>query len=360
MIVTSYYGSVMNLSEKKLIDLLEGGASDRILTPSELAHLYVHSALLVAVMVFIKEQIWLKKKDEKVSGEVTTYEDLITPFFKNELLSVNFLKEFLIKSGPLHIKKITHDSQAIEKEVIETIKTLSSNDKKLCATLSLCKMTELFLHEEKLQKGKAEYDGHQGMRLYRTFDNFDTILQLNYQLDKDMVVDFKTKERLYQKAGAGVQSGYSTILLALHTLKLAKDSKVIDLGSGYGRVGLVCALLRPDVHFIGYEFVSHRVKNAKESCHALGLEKSLSFVTQDLSLKEFKIPDADVYYLYDPFTKETYDYILQQIVDLSKRAVVTTVTKGNARGWLLDISEDNSWPVPLCIDDNNLCIFKSV
>ena len=349
----------MNLSEKKLLDLLEGNKSESFLSPIQLAHLYIHSALLITAMDFLKEQLWLKKQKDKKHERETSYESFITPFFLKELSSIKFLKDFFIKKGPLKIKKISRDSQAIEAEVLGVIIQLSGDDKKSFTIQALHKMTEHFLYEEKLQKGKKENQGHQGLRLYRTFDNLDKVFDLNYQLDRDMVIDYKAKERLYQNAGVGVQSGYSTILLAIHNIELDQGSKIIDLGSGYGRVGLVCTLLRPDIIFIGYEFVPHRVKAANNACQAFGLQKSLSFIVQDLSLETFKIPDADVYYLYDPFTKETYAYVLQQIADLSKRKAVTTVTKGNARDWLMDISKENSWPAPVCIDDNNLCIFRS-
>jgi SAM-dependent methyltransferase len=224
---------------------------------------------------------------------------------------------------------------------------------------SLNEMTTHFLKEEKEQEGKLQNLGHQGLQLYRTFDNLDDIFDLNYQLDRDMDVDHLEKERLYERAGVGVQSGYSTILLALESIDAEKGSKIIDLGSGYGRVGLVCSLLRPDIDFIGYEFVPHRVDISNKACDSLELNESLVFKVQDLSLPEFKIPDADVYYLYDPFTKETYQYVLKQIVEVSKRRKVVIVTKGNARDWITQLAEENSWPLPVIIDEGNLCVFKS-
>jgi hypothetical protein len=216
-----------------------------------------------------------------------------------------------------------------------------------------------FLLEEKKQNRAEPHEGHQGPQLYRTFDKLDVVLNLDYQLDRDMVIGHSAKERLYAGSGVGVQSGYSTILLALSEVNLKKAAKVIDLGSGYGRVGLVCSLLRPDIDFVGYEFVPHRVEIGNKASTFLGLEKSLSFKVQDLSLEDFKIPQADVYYLYDPFTKETYHHVLNQILSISKTRKISIVTKGNARGWLMEIAKKNSWPDAAYLDGGNLCVFRS-
>ena len=136
-------------------------------------------------------------------------------------------------------------------------------------------------------------------------------------------------------------------------------SSIVDLGSGFGRVGLVYSLLRPDIKFIGYEYVPHRVEVSSNAARSLDLEANLRFKVQDLSSQLFKIPIADVYYLYDPFTEETYQYVLKQITELSKKRKITVVTKGNARSWLTEIACKNSWPDPLVIDKGNLCICRS-
>ena len=220
-------------------------------------------------------------------------------------------------------------------------------------------MELLFLEEEGSKVESEQSLGQQGIRLYRTFDKLDEIFALNYQLDLDMLVDHESKERLYQRSGVGVQSGYSTILLALNRMEAPIGSTVVDLGSGYGRVGLVCSLIRPDIKFLGYEYVPHRVDISNNATAAFGLEESLRFKVQDLSLKSFSVPIADFYYLYDPFSEETYKYILDQIVRISQERDITIVTKGNARNWLVRIAKEHSWASPIYIDDSNLCIFRS-
>lgn len=350
----------MHVSQQTLLALLNDDPSDMdALSAVEMAHLYIESALLVSLMEFIKEQLWLTAREDRKLGTSTSYEDFIAPLFTSALSPVMFLDSFLLASGPGGFKDITRETQSVSRRVLSEMAERSDLDQKAFAVQALEEMSKHFLHEEAQQEGRAQSLGHNGPRLYRTFEGLDELFKLNYQLDRDMVIDRQQDERLYQGSGAAVQSGYSTILLALHHLNLTSGQKVVDLGSGYGRVGLVCALLRPDVEFIGLEYVPHRVDNANEACRALNLQEGLSFEVQDLSLESFTIPTADVYYLYDPFTEETYTHVLKQIVGVSQAQKVVVVTKGNARGWLMQIAHDNNWPEPLSIDEGNLCIFSS-
>ena len=358
----------MNLSKQTLLNLLNGchphfyllkKNDEGFLNPNQLAHLYINSALLVTVMKFIKESLWLKNREDKTQGNETSYNKLIISLFQCELSPILFLKEFIVKEGTDKIKKISLDSLEIRTRVIELITNGSNEDKKIFITQCLKEMTTHFLHEENLQNGRQQSLGHKGPCLYRTFDSLDEIFSLNYDLDKKMKIDHSTEERLYQGSGASVQSGYSTILLALHHAQVKRSNHVIDLGSGYGRVGLVFSILREDIFFTGYEYVAHRVDVSNNTSKNFGLQNYLHYKTQDLFLESFNIPDADIYYLYDPFSEKTYKKVLKQIVAVSLRQKVTIITKGNARHWLVDLAKKNSWPEPKLIDEGNLCIFTS-
>ncbi|MFG1591464.1 methyltransferase domain-containing protein [Halobacteriovorax sp. CON-3] len=350
----------MSISELMFLNLLEGKKGDTTeFSPIQLASLYTNSAFLVTVMDFLKDELWLQKQEDKKNGQVTSYKNFITPLFDDELEAVSFLSEFLVESGPSKLKDIKKRSKNIEAKILESIIDKAGSDQKEFLIHSLNTMSDFFIKEEKDQEGRNQEMGHQGPNLYRTFDNLDDIFDLNYKLDQEMEYDHETKERLYQRAGIGVQSGYSTILLALDQIDAAKGSSIVDLGSGYGRVGLVCSLMRPDLDFVGYEYVPHRVEVSNNACEELGLEDNLVFKVQDLSLKSFSIPIADIYYLYDPFSKETYEYILEQILEISRHKEVTIVTKGNANIWLSSMAEENGWPSPTVVDEGNLCIFKT-
>ena len=355
------HGNIMNSSQTVFHKILHSHLDEsainehfKILTPVELAGVYIDSAYLSTTCEYLKEQFWLRKRDFPDKS----YEDLLDGALDKELLQVSYLKAVLLDHSSSGLKELSRKTDLTEKLVIAEILSRSSKDQKEFLIRTLESMHEVFTLEEKAQEGRHIDLGHSGPCLYRTFDGLDLIFKLDYQLDKDMVVDHLTKERLYQKSGVGVQSGYSTILLALQHSNLSKGKTLVDLGSGYGRVGLVGSLLWPEVDFIGYEYVSHRVDVSNDASDFLKLNQC-KFFTQDLSLKTFDVPEADVYYLYDPFSEETYKYVLDQIIEISKRREITVVTKGNARSWLTKISKELSWPNPTLVDEGNLCIFKT-
>tara|TARA_Y100000590_G_scaffold470776_1_gene670407 strand:- start:41073 stop:42140 length:1068 start_codon:yes stop_codon:yes gene_type:complete len=329
------------------------------LSAEEMGELYIYSALLSTIMGFLKEQLWLSDKEDLVNNIETTYEEFINKFLLKELKPLGFLEDFLIKSGASEIKTLKKSSLLIEKKVLSLIMNRSPMEQKTFLIHALKDMSKKFLKEESDQEGFAQNLGHQGLRLYRTFDGLDKIFKLDYQLDLDMDVDYHEKERIYQSGGVGVQSGYSTILLSLDAIEVKSGDLIVDLGSGYGRVGLVYALLRPDTQSIGYEFVPHRVQVANEASELFELSESLNFKTQDLSLESFKIPEAAVYYMYDPFTEDTYKYVLDQIVAFSQKRKLTIVTKGNGSKWLDRVASENHWPAPKVLDEGNLCIYHS-
>lgn len=324
-------------------------------SPQELAELYVDVALLKTLLNFIKEQHWLEQKKVLLKLEFKTF---VQSFFKSELCHIEFLHSFLENCSLETIKPLEQKSTYIETLALEEIRKTSFKSQKDFATHALNLMAKIFEFENQLQIQKKLQGLNIELSMYRTFDGLDYIFNLNYNADLGMKTDTTHNERLYEGAGIGVQSGYSTVLTALYYLKPNLGARFIDLGSGYGRVGLIIGLLRPDIQFTGYEYVPHRVEVARTSSHNLELENHVQFLIQDLSLKEFQIPIAEIYYLYDPFSKETYSHVLSQLVKLSQDQKIFIATKGNARGWLLEVNEKEGWLPPKEFDGGNLCLFE--
>lgn len=194
--------------------------------------------------------------------------------------------------------------------------------------------------------------------LYRAFDRIDDILGIRYSLDLGMSSDPAQSERLYEGAGIGVQTSYPSILLALRRASPREGARVLDLGSGYGRVGFVIGLLRPDISFAGYEYVDHRVRDAIEVAARSGFAK-VDFFTQDLSRADFKIPTADIYYMYDPFSRETYGYVLDQLLALGETNAITIITKGRANTWVEDAVRNRGWTLDNDCDRGFVTLFHS-
>lgn len=357
---------LMALSQETLLLLLQQkgsrlGALGEFakLDAGELAGLYVDAALLVTFAEYLTQQEWLQKREDRRTGVDTDYLSSLSLFLEKELIAASFLKDFLVTSGSEGLRSIQKAATSISKQVLAAMMGRLHSEQRDFLVRSLKAMSAHFLYEEALQEGRQQSLGHLGPCLYSTFDRLDDLFVLDYGQERGIAFEKDATERLYEGAGVGVQSGYSTILLALHHLDLQKGDRVVDLGSGYGRVGLVCSLLHPGVAFTGYEYVTERVEVCNQSSRSLGLEGGLQFIAQDLSLASFQIPKADVYYLYDPFTEETYQYVLAQIVAISKSQKVRVVTKGNARHWLNDIASANRWPAPHFIDEGNLGLYSS-
>lgn len=194
--------------------------------------------------------------------------------------------------------------------------------------------------------------------MYRAFDQFDEILGIRYELDLSMASLPSQRERLFEGAGLGVQTSYSSILLALARARVGEGARVMDLGSGYGRVGFVLGLLRPDVTFTGVEYVPHRVDDSRAVALRAGLS-SVDFVAGDLAVVE--IPFADVYYMYDPFCRETYARVLERLISYARHSPspITIITKGRANTWVRDALMGEGWSVDETCDSGTVCLFTS-
>lgn len=326
-----------------------------LLNPEELASHFVELTFTGESLRLLRDQQWNLEK-ESGSG---SYADFLKEVFSSNLLSLSHLQEFLSQRSVKELRLLGEAVADWEPEILAQVNLLSGERKKVFMQFSLQGMVAVFADENTLvQKGNA-WARSLEFSFYRTFDGLDQILGFHYEADLEMKRDNTIKERLYEGAGVGVQSSYSTLLTALREIHPQQGARIVDLGSGYGRVGLVVGLLRPDMEFVGYEYVPHRVQISNDSCERFGLQERVLFYTQDLSEKSFRIPDAEIYYMFDPFTRETYQHVLAQLVEVSRRQRIVIVTKGNARHWLQEIAVSEGWPAGRSFDGGNLGIFCS-
>lgn len=194
--------------------------------------------------------------------------------------------------------------------------------------------------------------------LYRAFDGIDEVLKINYRETRQMMPATGT-ERLYEGGGVGVQTSYATIFKILPYLKLPEGSHLIDLGSGYGRVGLATGLWREDLCFSGYEYVGHRVSSANASAERAGLGARIKFLEQDLSAPDFQIPAADVYYLFDPFSDSTYHHVFARLAELGRQRKTTIIVKDGARENFQRWMRGDGWHAPEALDEGSILLFHS-
>lgn len=345
------------LTETKFVDF--PGDIEKTLATfdiSDLAHAFVDTAFLVSAITFVGEERWIQGQN---STKEIVFAKFIKKLFKEELSPVRFLHEFFEESSLEGIAQASRNAVLIEDAVIKLARRKTKEDLRVFSATALKLMSELFELEHQLTMAKQELGLHLGLSLYRTFDKLDVVFNLDYLADKGMVSPVENTERLYEGAGVGVQSGYSTAVTALRYLNLKKGSRFIDLGSGYGRVGLVVGLMRPDVEVIGYEYVPHRVQIATTAAQNLDIDKHVTFLVQDLSAPDFKIPLADTYYIYDSFSDDTYNHVISQLLEIAAQRKITIVTKGNARFRFETPEQKTKWSSPQELDNGNLCFFRS-
>ena len=91
---------------------------------------------------------------------------------------------------------------------------------------------------------------------------------------------------------------YSELIQLCHILNPAPGETLIDLGAGYGRMGLILNILYPGTTFIGYELVAERVEEGQRILSAHSCDSG-KLICQDLTDTSFILPDAHYYFLYD-------------------------------------------------------------
>lgn len=304
--------------------------------------------------------------------------------FEHEMLPLADFAPFIETCSIKELRRVADFCTSILRSIADSKKNAHITSEVLEFSVStVAKIDQLAVYESQLSDSKFARHGIEHS-IYRAYDALDGVFAIDYSLDAGMYTDPLNTERLYEGAGLGVQTSYLTLALALRSLNLKSGARLIDLGSGYGRLGFVVGLLRPDIEFIGYEYVSHRVLAANKSAQHIGINKHVKFITQDLSDKHFQIPTADAYYLYDPFTESTYRHVFHQLRFIASQQSIAIVTKGHAGPWvanaLMEKSGDGScndnlsallsnqmpqqwheqWTVDRSLDHGSLGVFRSI
>jgi hypothetical protein len=137
-----------------------------------------------------------------------------------------------------------------------------------------------------------------------------------------------------------LQTPYSEILRILQLLKIRPYQHVIDLGAAYGRMGIVLGGIFGKNIFTGFEYVKSRVDEGNRIFRELGLGKC-QLVTQDLFAKDFKLPEADIYFIYDYGQVEHINHTLKQISVVSNTRPVKVVVRGKFTKQI--ITEHHPW-----------------
>lgn len=118
------------------------------------------------------------------------------------------------------------------------------------------------------------------------------------------------------KNDIGPQSDYSSLLRVLREINPQPGQWIADLGSGFGRMGMLIGLFYPEVRFTGLELVGERVDVANAAAKANGFT-NVEYHQQNLADRATPLPSADYFYMFNPTNGPTSNIITQKLVDLA-------------------------------------------
>lgn len=133
----------------------------------------------------------------------------------------------------------------------------------------------------------------------------DSSLYLSEDLmDKMSAGDYKPLEKHWSAVNCGemISTPLKQVIKLSRLINFQEKSTLIDLGSGHGYPAIVFALLNSSLKVSGFDIVEAKVKGSQVLAKDLGLEGRLHFECKNL--EDFKIPSANYYYIYNPFSSD--------------------------------------------------------
>ncbi len=129
---------------------------------------------------------------------------------------------------------------------------------------------------------------------------------------------------------------YDELLELVASLAPRPGDLVIDLGAGYGRLGLVLHALYPEAHFLGLELVRERVDEGNRVLRLHGCARA-ELMVQDLTAEDFMLPPAQFYFLYDFGKVGHIRRTLAQLAALADHSRFTVIARGKGSRSIIDL-----------------------
>ena len=181
-----------------------------------------------------------------------------------------------------------------------------------------------------------------------------------YKVDDD-----SSRKRHYQGTQTWIglhpqalQTPYNDILDALSVFHKVLPEKVIDFGAGYGRVGIVMKSLYPNAEFIGYEILEERMTEGNRIFEKLNLDNCI-IKDQNILDDNFKIPEADIYFIYDFSEVDDLNKILLRLRKISEKKDFYLIAKGERVHYLINRKFKDFRSVNFANDDEFWSIFTT-
>jgi len=139
-----------------------------------------------------------------------------------------------------------------------------------------------------------------------------------------------------------LQTPYSEISHFLSLLKKYELKTVVDLGAGYGRVGIVMNAIFPQASFIGFEILDVRLEEATRIFNRLELS-NCEMRSQNILDESFQIPKADLYFIYDFSDPQDLKVILDKLSKKFFTERFFIIAKGEGVRSLIQLKYPQFW-----------------
>ncbi len=148
-----------------------------------------------------------------------------------------------------------------------------------------------------------------------------------------------------------LQTPYTEIREMIERIMPQKNETIVDLGSGYGRMGHVIGRHYQDVQFVGYEYVEERVQESQR-CLQIHYYPNVKIERADLSLPEFTPITANYYFMYDFGSRPAIEKTLLDLQKIARTQPITIIGRGrNTRDtierrhpWLSEVNPPQHYP----------------
>lgn len=157
----------------------------------------------------------------------------------------------------------------------------------------------------------------------------DRLLQINsFEIEKELALEkgnykeskrFQSPQLWYGLGDQLLQTPYGELIEAFGQLESEKIKSIIDIGCGYGRVGIIASVFFPESKFLGYELEPKRVQEARRIGEKLKI-KNYEIQEANVLSSNFELPLSEVYFIYD-FSEPRH---IRMILDKLKRYYETS------------------------------------
>lgn len=113
------------------------------------------------------------------------------------------------------------------------------------------------------------------------------------------------------------------------------EGHVVDLGAGYGRLGMVMQNKLPAAFYTGVEIVRERVDEGNRIFGLMGSEKA-RLIAADLASDSYELPMGDCYFIYDYGTLDHIRWTMGQLQNLADIHRFQIVARGTGIRSLID------------------------